>query len=161
MSQKVMSWLFSFNSSWWYPWFISRCENTVAPLSSFMISSSLQCRHFLLSFFCPRTYPKGYYFYSPHSSSVIKSKMAATQNTPALQASKKLENVRKENSKKIIHCPHKSLISHEFQGPTHIFQIFQAWILKFNFDFPDFPGPTNPELKCSCLKLKCKIWLPA
>ena len=28
--------------------------------------------------FRPRTYPKGYYFYSPQSSSVIKSKMAAT-----------------------------------------------------------------------------------
>ena len=31
-----------------------------------------------LSFFRPRTYPKGYYFYSPRSSSVIKSKMAVT-----------------------------------------------------------------------------------
>ena len=31
-----------------------------------------------LSFFRPSTYPKGYYFYSPQSSSVIKSKMAAT-----------------------------------------------------------------------------------
>ena len=30
------------------------------------------------SFFCPCTYPKGYYFYSPQSSTVIKSKMAAT-----------------------------------------------------------------------------------
>ena len=52
------------------------------------------------SFFRPRTYPKGYYFYSPQSSTVIKSKMAGTktfntntnkvsptQNTPALQAS--------------------------------------------------------------------------
>ena len=52
-----------------------------------------------LSFFRPRTYPKGYYFYSPQSSTVIKSKMAATgynntnmnkvsptPNTPALQA---------------------------------------------------------------------------
>ena len=52
-----------------------------------------------LSFFRPRTYRKGYYFYSPQSSTVIKSKMAATtisyaanrvsptQNTPALQVS--------------------------------------------------------------------------
>jgi len=32
-----------------------------------------------LSFFHPSTYPKGCYFYSPESSSVIKSKMAATQ----------------------------------------------------------------------------------
>ena len=55
-----------------------------------------------LSFFRPRTYRKGYYFYSPQSSTIIKSKMAATtilrtrtghtnkvsptQNTPALQA---------------------------------------------------------------------------
>ena len=31
-----------------------------------------------LSFFRPHTYAKGYYFYSPQSSSVIKSKMAAT-----------------------------------------------------------------------------------
>ena len=31
-----------------------------------------------LSFFPPRTYHKGYYFYSPQSSTVIKSKMAAT-----------------------------------------------------------------------------------
>ena len=31
-----------------------------------------------LSFFCPHTYPKGYYFYSPQSSTVKKSKMAAT-----------------------------------------------------------------------------------
>ena len=31
-----------------------------------------------LAFFCPRTYPKGYYLYSPQSSSVIKSKMAVT-----------------------------------------------------------------------------------
>ena len=31
-----------------------------------------------LSFFRPRTYSKGYYFYSPQYSSVIKSKMAAT-----------------------------------------------------------------------------------
>ena len=31
-----------------------------------------------LSFFRPRTYCKGYYFYSPQSSIVIKSKMAAT-----------------------------------------------------------------------------------
>ena len=31
-----------------------------------------------LSFFRPRTYRKGYYFYSPQSSTVIKSKMATT-----------------------------------------------------------------------------------
>ena len=31
-----------------------------------------------LSFFRPRTYRKGYYFYSPQSSTVIKLKMAAT-----------------------------------------------------------------------------------
>ena len=31
-----------------------------------------------LSFFRPRTYRKGYYYYSPQSSTVIKSKMAAT-----------------------------------------------------------------------------------
>ena len=31
-----------------------------------------------LSFFPPRTYRKGYHFYSPQSSTVIKSKMAAT-----------------------------------------------------------------------------------
>ena len=31
-----------------------------------------------LSFFSPRAYRKGYYFYSPQSSTVIKSKMAAT-----------------------------------------------------------------------------------
>ena len=31
-----------------------------------------------LSFFRPHTYPKGYYFYSPQSSSVIKSRMAAS-----------------------------------------------------------------------------------
>ena len=31
-----------------------------------------------LSFFRPRTYRKGYHFYSPQSSTVIKSKMAAT-----------------------------------------------------------------------------------
>ena len=31
-----------------------------------------------LFFFRPRTYPKGYYFYPPQSSSVTKSKMAAT-----------------------------------------------------------------------------------
>ena len=42
----------------------------------------------------PLTYRKGYYFYSPQSSTVIKSNMAATtrttfsptQNMPALQA---------------------------------------------------------------------------
>ena len=50
-----------------------------------------------LSFFRLRTYRKGSYFYSPQSSTVIKSKMAATtitntnklsptQNTPALHA---------------------------------------------------------------------------
>ena len=33
-----------------------------------------------LSFFRPSTSPKGCYFYSPQSSSVIKSKMAATTN---------------------------------------------------------------------------------
>ena len=33
---------------------------------------------FPLSFFRPRAYPKGYYFCSPQSSTVIKSKMAAT-----------------------------------------------------------------------------------
>ena len=31
-----------------------------------------------LSFFRPSSYRKGYYFYSPQSSTVIKSKMAAT-----------------------------------------------------------------------------------
>ena len=31
-----------------------------------------------ISFFHPHTYAKGYYFYSPQSSSVIKSKMAAS-----------------------------------------------------------------------------------
>ena len=31
-----------------------------------------------ISFFRPHTYTKGYYFYSPQSSSVIKSKMAAS-----------------------------------------------------------------------------------
>ena len=33
---------------------------------------------FPLSFFRPSSYRKGYYFYSPQSSTVIKSKMAAT-----------------------------------------------------------------------------------
>ena len=33
---------------------------------------------FPFSFFRPQTYRKGYYFYSPQSSNVIKSKMAAT-----------------------------------------------------------------------------------
>ena len=33
---------------------------------------------FPFSFFRPRIYRKGYYFYSPQSSAVIKSKMAAT-----------------------------------------------------------------------------------
>ena len=33
---------------------------------------------FPLSFFRPRTYRKGYYFYSPQSPTVLKSKMAAT-----------------------------------------------------------------------------------
>ena len=33
---------------------------------------------FPLPFFRPRTYRKGYYFYSPQSSTVIKSKIAAT-----------------------------------------------------------------------------------
>ena len=46
-------------------------------------------------------------------------------------AHKKLENVSEENEKKLIHCPRKSLIFQDFQGPTHIFQVFQAWILKF------------------------------
>ena len=32
-----------------------------------------------LSFYRPGTYPKGYYFYSPQSSSVITSEMAATK----------------------------------------------------------------------------------
>ena len=31
-----------------------------------------------LFFFCPHTYRKGYYFYSPQSSSVIESKIAAS-----------------------------------------------------------------------------------
>ena len=35
-----------------------------------------------ISFFRPRTYRKGYYFYSPQSSTVIKSKMAATTILP-------------------------------------------------------------------------------
>ena len=50
-----------------------------------------------LFFFRPRTYRKGYYFYSPQSSTVIKSKrllqqylntnkVSLNQNTPALQA---------------------------------------------------------------------------
>ena len=54
-----------------------------------------------LSFFRPRTYRKGYYFYSPQSSTVVKSKMVATtilwtrtRFTPALQA---------------IYCIHKQL----------------------------------------------------
>ena len=34
---------------------------------------------FPLSFFRPRTYRKGYYFYSPQSSTVIKSKTATTK----------------------------------------------------------------------------------
>ena len=62
-----------------------------------------------LSFFRLRTYPWGYYFYSPQSSTVIKSKMAATtirtqttvsptQNTPALQAKLIALYVRPKNS---------------------------------------------------------------
>ena len=60
-----------------------------------------------LSFFRPRTYPKGYYFYSPQSSSVTKSKMAAATirlahpkienvNTPALQATLYFERLAKK-----------------------------------------------------------------
>ena len=55
-----------------------------------------------LSFFHLRTYRKGYYFYSSQSSTVIKSKMAATtitstnkvlltENTPALQANSDID----------------------------------------------------------------------
>ena len=40
-------------------------------------------------------------------------------------AHKKLENVSEENQNKLIHCPRKSLIFQDFQGPTHIFQVFQ------------------------------------
>ena len=51
-----------------------------------------------LCFFRPRTYPKGYYFFSPQSSSVINqrwllqhehNKVSPTKNTPALQARNK------------------------------------------------------------------------
>ena len=51
--------------------------------------------------------------------------------TRSFIARKKLENVNEENRKKLIHCPRKSLIFQDFQGLTHIFQVFQAWILKF------------------------------
>ena len=51
--------------------------------------------------------------------------------TRSFVAHKKLENVSEENEKKLIYCPRKSLIFQDFQGPTHIFQVFQAWILKF------------------------------
>ena len=58
----------------------SVCQRTEFPKRT-MISG--RCIFFLpfpspLSFFSPRTYRKGYYFYSPQSSTVIKSKMAAT-----------------------------------------------------------------------------------
>ena len=60
-----------------------------------------------LSFFRPRTYRKGYYFYSPQSCPVIKSKkggynnitntnkVSPTQNTPVLQATYLLAEERR------------------------------------------------------------------
>ena len=51
--------------------------------------------------------------------------------TRSFVAHKKLQNVSEDNEKKLIHCPRKSLIFQDFQGPTHIFQVFQTWILKF------------------------------
>ena len=49
------------------------CENEKHPLISIFLPSPSP-----LSFFHPHTYPKGYYFYSPQSTSVITSKMAAS-----------------------------------------------------------------------------------
>ena len=49
-----------------------------------------------ISFFRPRTYRKGYYFYSPQSSTVIKSKMAATTVLPT--------RTRFRPSKIRLHC---------------------------------------------------------
>ena len=67
----------------------------------------------LLSFFRPRTYRKGYYFYSAQSSTVINQiwrlqqyyeherKVSPTQNTPALQA------------KVSVEWPTQSVVSHQ------------------------------------------------
>ena len=49
------------------------CENEKHPLISIFFLPFPS----LLSFFRPHTYPKGYYFYSPQSTSVITTKMAA------------------------------------------------------------------------------------
>ena len=62
---------------------------------------------------------------------VLTTGMILQDCTSSFVAHKKLENVSEENEKKLIHCPKKSLIFPDFQGPTHIFQVFQAWILKF------------------------------
>ena len=51
---------------------VSQKNNDIGQAYFFLLSPSP------LSFFRPRTYRKGYYFYSPQSSTVIKSKMAAT-----------------------------------------------------------------------------------
>ena len=58
-------------------------EKTPAPKHSENDKHPLISRAFLpspspLFFFRPHTYRKGYYFYSPQSSSDIKSKMAAS-----------------------------------------------------------------------------------
>ena len=57
-----------------------------------------------LSFFLPRTYRTGYYFYSPQSSTVIKSKMVATTILRTLacvaSVSARVRRERRDESKK-------------------------------------------------------------
>ena len=55
------------------------CRHRTTDVVKLDRSSSLQCRRFPWARnFRPRTYRKGYYFYSSLSSTVVKSKMAAT-----------------------------------------------------------------------------------
>jgi len=59
---------------------------------------------------------------------------------------KNIENVSEENKKKLIHCPRKSLIFQDFQGPMHIFQVFQSDFKILNFH--NFPGLQDPYEPC-------------
>ena len=91
-----------------------------------------------LSFFHPRIYRKGYYFYSPQSSTVIKSKMAATTtrsrfHPPKIRLHCRLQtSFRGETSGSIAKCRLFTQSKHVPESKTHTGCL---WILECVFGF--------------------------
>ena len=101
-----------------------------------------------LSFFRPRIYRKGYYFYSHQSSTVIKSKMAATPILPT--------RTRFRPPKIRLHCRLFLFKNHYWQ--INYLQTSKTFLMRMFVVFFDLTEPASRKANPACITARWR-WL--